>query len=134
MAARFQQVRQQAQNSFQNDMRTLDADARALDSLRSSLPPAVTRARSEDIAQRRAAMKARGDRIKSDLADLDAQLTTNVTHLAEPAVRVVETQRGCSMLIARNTLLNLDHPSLDITPDVIDQLNNAAARPTSPER
>jgi Skp family chaperone for outer membrane proteins len=126
-AARFQQIRQQTQANFDNDMRNLDADARALQSLQASLPPAVVKARTEDIGRRRAALKARGDKINTDLAALDTQLTSNLAQVSMPVVRAIEQERGCSMLIARNALLNLDDPTLDITPAVIDRMNAPGA-------
>jgi Skp family chaperone for outer membrane proteins len=126
-AARFQQIRQQTQASFDNDMRNLDADARALQSLQASLPVAVVKSRTEDIARRRGALKARGDKINGDLAALDTQLTSNLAQVSMPMVRTVEQERGCSMLIARNALLNLDDPTLDITPEVIERMNAPAA-------
>ena len=129
-AARFQQIRQQTQANFDNDMRNLDANARALQSLQASLPAAVVKARSEDVARRRAALKARGDKINTDLSALDGQLTSNLAQVSMPVVRTIEHERGCSMLIARNALLNLDDPALDITPEVIERMNAPASAAT----
>jgi Skp family chaperone for outer membrane proteins len=123
MGARFQRIRQQAQNKLDDDRRQLDADARALDSLRASLPVAVARERDRDIARRREQLKARGDQISRNLAALDDQLTANVARASDPVVRAVEAERGCSMLIGSATLLHLDDASLDITPSVIERMN-----------
>lgn len=129
-AVRFQQVRQSAQSKFDNDSRTLDADARALDSLRASLPPAVVKARTDDIARRRADLKQRGDQINRNLTQLDGALTTSVLRAAGPVIRQVEQERGCSLLIARNALLDLIDPTLDITPEIIERMN--APQPDMP--
>ena len=129
-AGRFQQVRQTAQSKFDNDSRTLDADARALDSLRASLPPAVVKARTDDIARRRADLKQRGDQINRELSQLDGALTNSVLRAAGPVIRQVEQERGCSLLIARSALLDLIDPSLDITPAIIERMN--APKPDVP--
>jgi len=129
MAARFQQIRQRAQADFENENRTLDADARALDSLRSSLPAAIASARSEDITRRRAQLKAKGDQINRNLADLDNQLTSNVAKAAEPAIGVAEKEHGCSLLVPRSMLIHLNDTSLDITADVLQAMNTSGGTP-----
>lgn len=123
MGQRFQQVRQQQQAKLENDRRTLDADARALEKLRASLPPAVVKTQEAKIARRQADLKTRADKINQELAQLDDQLTVNVAKLSDPTVRSVEAERGCSMLIARTTLIHLDDLSLDITAAVVARMN-----------
>jgi Skp family chaperone for outer membrane proteins len=126
MGVRFQQVRQQAQAKLEDDRRTLDADARALDKLRTSLPAAVAKARDAEIVQRRAQLKAKEDQINRNLTDLDAQLTANVGKVSDPMVRQVEAERGCSMLVGLGAVIHVDDPTLDITAAVIERLNSAA--------
>jgi Skp family chaperone for outer membrane proteins len=130
MGARFQQVRQQAQAKLDDDRRQLDADVRALDSLRASLPAAIAKARDADVAQRRQQLKVRSDQINHNLAALDDQLTANIAKVSDPIVRTVEAERGCSMLIGSGTILHLDDGSLDITPAVIARMNATPAPPT----
>ncbi|WP_447756108.1 OmpH family outer membrane protein [Sphingopyxis fribergensis] len=129
MGGHFQQVRRQAQQKIEEDRRTLDADARALDSLRASVPPAVAKARDADIAKRRAELKERGEQTNRNLAALDEELTANVVKAAAPTARAVEAEQGCSMSIDRAALLNLRDASLDITAAVIDRMNAAPAPP-----
>lgn len=125
MGARFQQVRRQTQAKIEEDRRTLEADARALDGLRASIPPAVAKTRDAEIARRRAALKERGEQANRTLAALDSELTANIAKLSEPVIRAVEAERGCSMLIASSALLHLRDASLDITALVIERLNAA---------
>lgn len=131
MGARFQRIRQQAQTKLDDDRRQLDADARALGSLRTSLPAAVAKTRDTDIARRRAQLKTRSDQINHNLAALDDQLTANIAKLSDPVVRAVEAERGCSMLIGSGTILHLDDASLDITPTVIERMNATPAPPAA---
>jgi Skp family chaperone for outer membrane proteins len=132
MGARFQRIRQQAQAKLDDDRRQLDADARALGSLRASLPAAVAKARDADIARRREQLKTKGDQINHNLAALDDQLTANIAKLSDPVVRAVEAEHGCSMLIGSGTILHLDDASLDITPAVIERMNAAPAPSEAP--
>lgn len=127
-AAHFQQLRQQTQAKFDSDSRALDADVRALESFRASLPAAAIKARSDDIARRRAELQSRGEQINRNLAQLDNVLTSEVMKAAAPLIRAVEQQRGCSLLVSRDTLLDLGDPDLDITAAVIERMN--AAKPT----
>jgi Skp family chaperone for outer membrane proteins len=129
MGMRFQKIRQQAQAKVEEDGRTLEADARALDSLRGSLPAAVAKTRDADIAQRRLQLKAREGQVNRSLQALDGELTANVAKLSDPVVRAVEIAKGCSMLIGSGTPIHIDDPSLDITSAVIDRMN---AAPTTP--
>lgn len=131
MAARFQQVRREAQTKFEEDSRNLDADERALASLRSSLPPAVAKEKGEEIVRRRAALKAEGEQVNRNLAALDGELTANVGKLAEPSLRYVEAVRGCSVVAAKSLFLRVSDPSLDITAAVLERMN-AAPSPTEP--
>ena len=131
MAARFQQVRRQAQQSFENDSRTLDADSRALGNLRASLPEGVAKAKADDIARRRVQLQERGKQINRDLAELDAELTRNVMTLADPMVRAVQSEHGCSMLVARSNLLYLNDASLDITAAVLKKMNGSTQAASS---
>ena len=131
MAAQFQRIRQQAQTNFEQEKRTLDADDRALESLGASLPAAVLASRRSDVAQRRAKLTTRGEQINRDLAQLDTELTNNMAKLSTPVIRAIEAEQGCSMLIARGSLLNLDDLSLDITSAVIDRMNNVPQAPAA---
>lgn len=132
MGAHFQQVRRQTQEKIAEDRRTLDADARALDGLRASIPPAVAKTRDAEIAGRRLALKERGEQANRALTALDSELTANIARISDPVVRGVEAERGCSMLIASGALLHLRDASLDITPAVIERLN--AAPPPQQQR
>lgn len=134
MGAHFQQVRQQAQAKLADEQRTLDADARALDSLRTALPPAVARTRDAEVARRRAELKERGEQTNRNLAALDEQLTANVLKATEPVVRAVEAERGCSMLIDKARLLHVGDNALDITPSVIERVNAVPRSQRRPEK
>lgn len=134
MGMHFQQIRQQAQGKLESERRTLEADARALEGVRQSVAPAVVKTREAEIARRRVEFKERGEQINRDLASLDEQLTENVVKAAEPTIRAVEAERGCSMLMERGALLNLRDSLLDITPTVIERINVAQPSPTSSGR
>jgi Skp family chaperone for outer membrane proteins len=125
MAARFQQIRKQAEERFANDSRKLEADARAVDNLRSSIPPAMFAARSSEIARRRTELQERGRKINGELADLDAELTRNVMQIADPTIRTIANERGCSAVIARSALIQLNDTSLDITTAVVAKMGTA---------
>ncbi len=127
MGARFQKIRQEAQAKMEDDRRTLDADARALENLRSSISAAVVRTREANITERRRKLEARAEQINRNLRALDDELTADVMKLSTPVVREVETERGCSMLIGTAVLLHLGDPSLDITPLVIVRMNSIPA-------
>lgn len=122
-ANRFAGIRQQAQTRYDNDSRALDADVRALQSFRASLPAAVVKTRTADIDRRRAELAGRGEQINRDLAQLNTELTRRVVQSATPLFRAVAVARGCAMLLARSTLLDLIDPTLDITEDVIARIN-----------
>lgn len=128
MAGRFQQIRNQAQQKFQADNDKLEADARALATLRGSLPAGQAKAREEEIIRRRADLRARGEEINRNLAALDAELTKNVVQLAGPAVRAAAAERNCSAVVARSTLLDLGDTSLDITPAVLARMGEGRNR------
>lgn len=130
MGVRFQHVRQQTQAKMEDDKRTLDADLRALNGLRPSIPAAVAKTRDAEIARRRLELKQRGEQVNRDLAALDEQLTANIAKVSDPIVRAVEAEHGCSMLIERSTLPHLGDVSLDITPNVLDRMNASPAPPT----
>ncbi|HYC94322.1 MAG TPA: OmpH family outer membrane protein [Sphingomicrobium sp.] len=119
MAARFQQIRKHAEDRFANDNRTLDADSRALENIRSSISPSMYATRSGEILRRRAELLERGRKINSELADLDAELTRNVMQLADPMIRQTANERGCSAVVARTALIQLNDASLDITATVL---------------
>lgn len=125
MGTHFQQVRQQAQATLEDERRTLEADARALDSLRTSIPPAVAKTRDAEIARRRVELKERGEQTNRNLAALDEQLTANVVKASESVVRAVEAEQGCSMLIDKAALLHVRDTSLDITLRVVERMNAA---------
>lgn len=123
MAAQFQQIRQQAQTNFEQERQALEAEEQGLESQSGSLSPAVLSQQRNALSQRRAQLTARGEQINQHLGQLDTELTSNVARLTAPTVRAVETEKGCSLLIARASLLNLDDLSLDITSAVIERLN-----------
>lgn len=127
MALRFQQIRRDAQVKFENESLTLNADERAFAGLRTSLPPGVAKAKSEEILRRRSRLKADGERINRDLEALDGELTASVRRLAEPVLRHIEVARGCSVLAPKSLFLRVNDASIDITGAVLERMNASLA-------
>lgn len=126
-AARFQQLRQQAQAKLDDDRRTLDADVRALDALKASIPAAAMAARKQDLDNRRRQLVTRGDELNRNLLQLDTSLTNIVMKTASPFIVQVEVDRGCSVLASKTTFLSVNDATLDITDDLVVRMNTAAA-------
>lgn len=81
------------------------------------------------VAQRRAATAARQENLDrmlaQDAAALDVfnqTLTGAVNNAAAPAIMAVEKAERCSILLAREYVLNVDDVSLDITPKVLARM------------
>lgn len=119
IAERFQQVRNQLQQSYQADSARLETDIRNLAKETVRANPLEERARKVEIAQRRDALRARGEEMNRNLAALDAELTKNVVQLATPSIRAIAATRGCSAVVPRSALLDLGDMSLDITAAVL---------------
>ena len=124
-AARFQQVRQEAQAKLDEDRRTLDADVRALGALRSSLPAAAAATRKTELDNRAKQLVARADQLNRNLGQLDADLTNQTMKAAEPFIVQTQQARGCSLLSWKANWLSVNDPSLDITNELLAQMNAA---------
>lgn len=81
------------------------------------------------IAARRVATASRQDNLNIMLSQDSAALgvfnqtlTDAVNRAAAPAIMAVEKAQRCSILLAREYVLNVDDTSLDITPQVLDRM------------
>jgi Skp family chaperone for outer membrane proteins len=124
-AARFQQVRQEAQAKLDEDKRTLDADVRALGALRASIPAAAAATRKAELDNRAKQLVARADQLNRSLGQLDADLTNQTMKVAEPFIVQTQQARGCSLLSWKASWLSVNDPSLDITDELLTQMNGA---------
>jgi len=124
-AARFQQLRQQAQARLDEDRRTLDSDQQAFNALRPSLTPAAAAARQQELESRRNAIALRAEQLNSKLSQLDTELTNMVMKSATPHIIAIQNEKGCSVLMARSAFLTVNDPGLDITSDLIARMNAA---------
>ena len=124
-AARFQQLRQQAQARIDADRVALDADDRALVALQSSIAANAYAGRKTQIDARRQELAARTAQLNTNLAQLDTELTNRVMRAATPFIAQVEHDRGCSVLAAKSAFLAVNDPGIDITDEVIRRMNAA---------
>lgn len=130
-AARFQQLRQQAQARLDEDRRILDSDQQAFNVLRPSLSPAVAVTREQEIEGRRNEIALRAEQLNSKLNQLDIELTNMVMKAATPHIIAIQNEKGCSVLMARSTFLTVNDPELDITADLIARMNAALGSATT---
>lgn len=124
-AARFQQLRQQAQARLDEDRRVVDADEQAFNAQRPSLSPAAAAARQQELEGHRNAIALRAEQLNSKLSQLDTELTNTVMKSATPHIIAIQNEKGCSVLMARSAFLTVNDPGLDITADLIARMNAA---------
>ena len=126
-AARFQQLRRQAQDRLDADRTALETDDEALALARPGTAPVAYAARKSQLDARRQDLMARAAQLNVNFAQLDTELTNIVMRVATPAITQVENDRGCSALAAKSFFLAVS-PALDISDEVVRRMNAAAPR------
>ena len=124
-AARFQQLRQQAQGRLDTDRTALETDDRALALARPGMAPNAYAARKAQLDARRQDLTARAGQLNTYLTQLDTELTNNVMRAATITIAQVEIAQGCSVLAAKSSFLAVNDLTLDISDEVVRRMNAA---------
>ncbi len=119
---RLLQLRQSAQNEINEANKTLQADTKALDA--DKRPPTdegLKKAR-EDLANRNRALAQRADLLTRELEATRQTVSVQLKTAALPLLQGVEKQQGCTLLLARESVLD-GAGAIDVTPMVIAAMN-----------
>jgi outer membrane protein len=120
--ARLQQLNSQAEAELNPERTTLQSDARALEGQRSTLPPEQFQQRAEAMNQR---IQAYGAKEQLRARELDQTRNVQLQRIVQqvnPLVVSVYNTRRCSIVFTSESLI-ATNPAMDITDDVVRQLN-----------
>lgn len=119
---RIQQIVQQVQAELGGERTAIDNEAKTLDGQRATLD-------ANSYEQRGSALQVRANALqrKAQLRDREVQATeqkalARIGDEMEPLIRTAYQQKGCSLLLQRNSVV-LANPAMDLTPQVVQALN-----------
>lgn len=133
LGAQFQQRRQGLQSIYDTTLRTIESDARMLASLKSSLPPAVAKARDGEIERRRQVLARDTGQANQQLQGFNDALKQRMLDDARPIIREEAAARGCAAVLPADGVLVVVDDRIDLTAAVLAKLATVPL-PSSPSR
>ena len=120
--SRLGQLKQQAEAELANDRTTLEAEAKALQDQRATLPADQVQTREATLQGHAQAFQRKAQQRSAELQQTQQKAFGTIYQAADPIVRQVFVQRGCSILVDGQTVISASQ-TMDITPAVIQGLD-----------
>ncbi len=120
--ARMAVLKQQAEAELGASRSSLEADVKAFQDQRATLPADQVQSREAALNARAQAFQGLAQQRSAELQRTQQKEFGTIAQAADPIVRQVFVQRGCSVLIDGNTVIS-DTPAMDITSTVIQGLD-----------
>ena len=120
---RLQQLNSQAEAELNPERTTLQSDARALEGQRSTLPPDQFEQRAQAMNQRIQAYGAKEQLRGRELEQTRSVQLQRIGQQVTPLVSTVQATRRCAIVFDASALIAAN-PAMDITADVVTQLNS----------
>ncbi len=123
LASQMQAFENQTRSEFAGRTRALENEGRQLQAQLESLAPDQRQKRVAAFETKQTALRneiqKKNDRLKAAYAQAQAA----VSKALEPILGQISAQRGANLVLDRRAVPILDDPAMDITADVITQLN-----------
>jgi Skp family chaperone for outer membrane proteins len=119
---RLGQLKQQAEAELASDRSSLETDVKAFQDQRATLPADQVQSREASLNARAQAFQRKVQLRSAEMQQTQQKAFGTVYQAADPIVRQVFVQRGCSVLIDGGTVISASQ-TMDITPAVIQSLD-----------
>jgi len=121
-ATRMQQLRAQVTAELQAEQTTLQTDISAFNAKRATLTPDQLSAQGQPLQQREQAFEAKAGQRQRELEATGQDTLAQIHQKIDAILRTVYQAHGCSLLL-RGEALYIANPKMDVTEDVVTQLN-----------
>lgn len=115
----IQVLAEQAKNDLSGEAKQLQTEAAAI----AKLPAAERSTRASAFAPRQDAFRARAQQREAQVRAAFAKAQTDISKALEPILRQVTAAHSANLVLDRRATAGLDDPSLDITAEVVKELN-----------
>ena len=120
---RLGQLKQQAEAELTNERTSLEAEATALQDTRATLPADQVQSREATLPTHAQALQRKAQLRSAELQQTQQKAYGTIFQAADPIVRQIFVQRGCSVLIDGNTVISAS-AAMNITPAVVQGLDS----------
>jgi outer membrane protein len=121
-ATRMQQLRAQVTAELQAEQTTLQTDISAFNAKRPTLTPEQLAAQGQPLQQREQAFEAKAGQRQRELEATGQEALGQIHKQIDGILRTVYQAHGCSLLL-RGEAVYIANPKMDVTEDVVVQLN-----------
>jgi Skp family chaperone for outer membrane proteins len=115
----IQVLAEQAKSDLSGEAKKLQSEAQAI----AKLPEAERTTRAAAFAPRQNAFRERAQQREAQVRAAFAKAQAEISKALEPILRQVTAAHGANMVLDRRATAGLGDPSLDITAEVVQQLN-----------
>jgi len=121
-SSRIKQIAAEAQAEIDRDRKPLEDQLNALRAQASKMPADQVRAQEKALADKFAPIQAKAELRKREIEKTRANALETISEQAQPQIASVYTQRGCGVLLDRNSALGGNFTN-DLTPAVVAALD-----------
>ena len=122
VVSRLQQIQAQAQAELQAEQTQLQADIKAYGAQRATLSSDVQQQRERGLTERAQALQQKAQLRSRELEATQQKAISRVVSEYDPIVIAVMKSRNCGVVLDGQAALAFN-PSMDLTPDVVRQLD-----------
>jgi Skp family chaperone for outer membrane proteins len=121
-AARLKQLTEQSQAEVNAERNALEAEAKSLQAQQATLKPADLKQRRDALARRVQALQQKAELRSREIEITREKVLARIAGEAQPVIAEVYGQRGCGLLIDRNTIMG-GNMGGDLTAAVVQGLD-----------
>jgi Skp family chaperone for outer membrane proteins len=122
MLARLAQLSSQAEAEIKGQQTALQAEAKALEAKRATLPPDQFQQQGQALQTKANDLQRTAQIRQAEMRQTQEKALQTFGGYMDPVVRQIFTQRNCSIMIDGNSLV-YPAPAMDVTPQVISGMN-----------
>lgn len=125
VAAGMQRLQQEVAAELQPYTTAIQTEAQALEAGAATIPAADRQTRGQALQQRYQEAQQLAQTRQDELRYTDLMQRQAIAQAADPIVSAVYSERGCGLLLARESTVLFANPQMDVTETVIQRLNTA---------
>lgn len=125
VGAGMQRLQQEVAAELQPYTTAIQTEAQALEAGAATIPADQRQTRGQALQQRYQEAQQLAQTRESELRYTDMMQRQAIAQAADPIVSAVYVERGCGLLLARESTVLFANPQMDITETVVQRLNTA---------
>lgn len=125
VSAGMQRLEQEVMGQLAPYQSSIQSEIQSLQQSGASLPPAERQSRQQAVEERYREAQQLAERLDGELRYTELVQRQRIAEATDPILSALYVERGCGLMLARESTVLFANPAMDVTDTVIQRLNAA---------